>query len=130
MASRFPLPRRQTAGFTLLEVMVALFIVGVALASALRATASLAQTSASLRSNLLATWAAENRLVQIRLAHEYPAMGKHSSECPQAELKLFCEEVVEATPNINFRKVEVNVYEDAEMKRKITTLVQLVSANG
>lgn len=125
---RRPTPSR--AGFTLLEVMVALFIVGVALAGALRATASLAQTSSNLRSNLLATWAAENRLVQIRLAHEYPPVGKRSMDCPQAELKLVCEEQVELTPNPNFRKVQVHVYEGADMKQKITTLVQLVAANG
>lgn len=116
-------------GFTLLEVLVALAIVGISLGGSLRAASSLTQNSAALRANMMATWAAENRLIQIRLAHEYPAIGKRSSDCPQGELKFVCEETVETTPNPNFRKVEVTVYENANLQRKITTLVQVV-ANG
>lgn len=121
--------RTKNSGFTLLEVLVALMIVGVSLGASLRATGSLTQNSAGLRANMMATWAAENRLVQIRLAHEYPAVGKRSTDCPQGELKFVCEETVETTPNPNFRKVEVSVYQDATLQRKITTLVQVVS-NG
>lgn len=121
--------RTKNSGFTLLEVLVALMIVGVSLGASLRATGSLTQNSAALRANMMATWAAENRLVQIRLAHEYPPVGKRSTDCPQGELRFVCEETVETTPNPNFRKVEVSVYQDATLQRKITTLVQVVS-NG
>jgi general secretion pathway protein I len=114
------------SGFTLLEVLVALVIVAIALGASLRATGSLVQNSSGLRATMMATWAAENRLVQIRLAHEFPAVGDRSSDCPQGELKFVCKEQVFTTPNPNFRRVEVSVYESAEMKRRITKMVQVV----
>lgn len=96
-------------GFTLLEVMVALVIVGTALGASLRAIGSLTQNSSDLRTSMMATWSAENRLTQIRLAREWPPLGQRRFECPQAELQLVCEENVFATPNPYFRRVEVSV---------------------
>ena len=49
-------------GFTLLEVLVALVIIGTALAASLRSVASLTQNSQDLRAAMMATWSAENRL--------------------------------------------------------------------
>ena len=99
---------RQT-GFTLLEVLVALVIVGTALGASLRAVGSLTQNSSDLRASMMATWSAENRLAQIRLAHEWPALGQRRFDCPQGELLLICEDNVFATPNPYFRRVEVSV---------------------
>jgi general secretion pathway protein I len=102
-------PHRQSAGFTLLEVLVALVIVGTALGASLRAVGSLTQNSSDLRASMMATWSAENRLSQIRLAHEWPPLGSRQFDCPQGELQLMCEENVYATPNPYFRRVEVIV---------------------
>src|SRR3989338_8686802 len=85
---------RRNSGFTLLEVLVALVIVGTALGASLRAVGSLTQNSSDLRAAMMATWSAENRLSQIRLAHEWPALGQRSFDCPQGELQLACEENV------------------------------------
>ena len=64
---RLPRHGRQR-GFTLLEVLVALVIVGTALGASLRAVGSLTQNSDGLRSAMMATWSAENHLVRLRLA--------------------------------------------------------------
>jgi general secretion pathway protein I len=124
-------PRRGPArGFTLLEVLVALVIVGTALGSSLRAVGSLTQNSSGLRSSMMATWSAENRLAQIRLAREFPPFGKRSFSCPQGELQLACEEEVVATPNPFFRRVEVSVYDAGNPDRRIIKLTQIVSGGG
>jgi len=115
---------REERGFTLLEVLVALVIVGTALGASLRAVGGLTQNSADLRAAMMATWSAENRLVQIRLAHEWPAFGRRTYECPQAELALRCEEDVVSTPNPNFRRVEVSVFGADD--RRIIKMVQVV----
>lgn len=119
-------------GFTLLEVLVALVIVGTALGASLRAVGSLTQNSSDLRAAMMATWSAENRLSQIRLAHEWPALGQHRFDCSQGELHLICEENVFATPNPYFRRVEVSVLDaqnigDAQKAgRRIIKLAQVV----
>jgi len=101
----------RSAGFTLLEVLVALVIVGTALGASMRAIGSLTQNSSDLRASMVAAWSAENRLAQIRLAREWPALGQRSFNCAQGELQLVCEENVFATPNPFFRRVEVSVLE-------------------
>jgi general secretion pathway protein I len=118
---------RRAAGFTLLEVLVALVIVGTALGSSLRAVGSLTQNSSALRASMMATWSAENRLAQVRLAHEWPPFGKRSFECPQGDLRLVCEEDVVATPNPFFRRVEVSVFDAENPERRIIKLAQIVS---
>ena len=118
-------PRRD-AGFTLLEVLVALAIVGTALGASLRAVGSLTQNSTDLRASLMATWSAENRLSQIRVAGEWPQLGNRSFDCPQGELALVCQESVFATPNPAFRRVEVAVVDASNPERRIIKLTQVV----
>ena len=120
------MPPRHGAGFTLLEVLVALVIVGTALGASLRAVGSLTQNSAGLRASMMATWSAENRLAQIRLAREWPALGQRSFDCPQGELKLICDEQVFPTPNPLFRRVEVGVADADNPERRIIKLTQVV----
>lgn len=117
---------KRSAGFTLLEVLVALVIVGTALGASLRAVGSLTQNSSDLRASMMATWSAENRLSQIRLAREWPPFGKRSFGCPQGDLELVCEEEIIATPNVNFRRVEVSVFDAANPQRRIIKLSQIV----
>ncbi|USX27299.1 type II secretion system minor pseudopilin GspI [Oxalobacteraceae bacterium OTU3CINTB1] len=119
-------PSRKNKGFTLLEVLVALVIVGTALGASLRAVGSLTQNSNGLRGAMMATWSAENRLVQLRLSKTFPAVGKQTFECPQGDMKLMCQEEVIASPNPRFRRVEVSVYDQANPERRIIKLVQLV----
>ncbi len=118
---------KRDTGFTLLEVLVALVIVGTALGASLRAVGSLTQNSSGLRASMMATWSAENRLAQIRLAHEFPAFGKRSFDCSQGELHLTCEEEVLATPNPFFRRVEVSVVDTDNPGHRLIQLAQIVS---
>jgi general secretion pathway protein I len=118
--------RSSNRGFTLLEVLVALVIVGTALGAALRAVGSLASNGSSLRSSMMATWSAENRLVQIRIEKLFPEVGKRSFACPQADLHLMCEEEVRITPNPRLREINVSVFDVDNPGRKIVRLIQVV----
>lgn len=113
-------------GFTLLEVLVALFIFSTALMASLRAVGNLTQNSDDLRASMMATWSAENRLTQIRLADEWPPLGRRSFECSQGELRLTCQEEVFPTPNPSFRRVEVSVFDADDAGRRIIKLIQVV----
>jgi general secretion pathway protein I len=129
MGSKRPLSEIRSAGFTLLEVLVALVIVGTALGASLRAIGSLTQNSADLRASMMAAWSAENRLSQIRLGHEWPDLGQRRFDCPQGDLQLVCEEHVYTTPNPFFRRVEVSVFDAENTGRRVIKLAQVVS-NG
>jgi general secretion pathway protein I len=120
------MPSRRGLGFTLLEVLVALVIVGTAQAAGQRAGGSLTSNSAGLRASMMATWSAENRLVQIRLGREFPEIGKRSFPCPQGDLNLICEEEVLVSPNPLLRRIEVSVFDADNPGRRIVKLIQLV----
>jgi general secretion pathway protein I len=57
----------RSAGFTLVEVLVALVIVAMGLAALMIAVSSTARTSGALRDKTLAQWMALNRLSEVRL---------------------------------------------------------------
>src|SRR5690606_10387571 len=117
---------RRCRGFTLLEVLVALVIVGTALGASLRAVGGLTEDSSALRASMMATWSTENRLTQIRLSDEWPPLGRRTFDCPQGQLALVCQEEVFPTPNPSFRRVEVSVFENNVAGRRIIKLIQVV----
>jgi general secretion pathway protein I len=103
--------RRRDRGFTLVEILVALTIVAIALMASIRAVGSLTTSASDMRSRTLAQWSAENRLSQIRIQREFPAVGRRNFDCSQGDLPLRCQEDVFGTPNPNFRRVEVQVFD-------------------
>jgi len=113
-----PLPRTDgrhiaaPAGFTLLEVLVALVIIGVALAAAMRGAMSLTSAADGTRMKLLATLTAENRLLELRLARQRLDIGQSTADCEQGGVTFTCEQVIKSTPNPFFRRIELRVYQD------------------
>jgi general secretion pathway protein I len=114
-------------GFTLLEVLVALVIVGTALGASVRALGSVTRNSGDLRETMLAGWSAENRLVHMRVGREWPALGKTSYDCSQDSMHLVCQEEVLETPNANFRRVEITVFDSSLTGRRVLKLAQVIA---
>lgn len=96
-------------GFTLIEVLVALAIAGVALAACVRALGVGVNGVRNMHERSLAQQAAQNFLSEMRLQAIFPAVGRRTQPCPQGTLALKCEQVVQGTPNNNFRRVTVRV---------------------
>lgn len=67
-------------GLSLLEVMVALLVVSLALAGAVRAVGSFGVNQHHLESRVLAQWVADNRLVEARLGLLPEAAGETGGE--------------------------------------------------
>jgi general secretion pathway protein I len=102
--------KRPDHGFTLLEVLVALVIIGVALAAAMRGAMALTTTAEFTREKMLAVMTAENRLLELRLARERLDQGENTTPCDQGGVTFQCVQAVKPTPNPFFRRVEVRVY--------------------
>lgn len=97
------------SGFTLIEVLIALAIVGVALAASVRALSVGVNGVRNMQERSLAQQAAQNSLAEMRLQGIFPVLGRRAQPCAQGTLALTCEQVVQATPNNNFRRVTVRV---------------------
>ncbi|MGO3743405.1 type II secretion system minor pseudopilin GspI [Kerstersia sp.] len=106
MTRRF---RSRQSGFTLIEVLVALAIAGVALAACVRALGLSASGTQAMRERSLALLSAENRMAELRLLNAFPGPGRQTENCPQGPLELVCEQEVRNSNNTNFRQVTLRV---------------------
>jgi general secretion pathway protein I len=101
-----PFPRRAARGFTLLEVLVAVAIVGTALAAGSRAASSIVDNSQRLTDITFAKWCADNALTEMRLIHRFPDIGTTNYTCNQVGHDYQGIERVQGTPNPSFRRVD------------------------
>jgi general secretion pathway protein I len=90
-------------------VLVALVIIGVALTAAMRGALALTGTAEDTRFKLLATLAAENRLLELRLARQRLEVGQVTTACNEGGAEFSCEQIIRSTPNPFFRRVELRV---------------------
>lgn len=100
------------AGFTLVEVLVALAIVATTLIAGLQATSALTRSAERQTDRVLAQLCAENALAQLRLSRQLPDMGDALTPCEMAGRTLELRLLVQPTPNPNFRRVEVRLYRE------------------
>jgi general secretion pathway protein I len=115
--------KRTDAGFTLIEVLVALGIVALALMTGLKASQSLV-LSAQRQSDLL--WAqicADNALNALRLSRQLPGMGDQSITCEQVGQTLRVQLSVRPTPNPAFRRVDAQVWSHTTPVLRVTTVL-------
>ncbi len=96
-------------GFTLLEVMVALVIVSLGLLAAFGQINQSATTAIHLRDKTFATWIASDRLAELRLLNEFPAIGRRSEEIEMARNEWRYTIVVSKTAVDSLRRVDVEV---------------------
>ena len=101
--------QHNAAGFTLIEVLVALGIVAIALMAGLRSTDALTRNATRQSNQWLAQICAENEFSRLRLSRQVPPVGESSVACPQANLNLQVNVSVQVTPNPNFRRVDAKV---------------------
>lgn len=72
--------RRRTAGFTLLEVLVALAIFGIVAAVVLTAAGRSLNNAGRLEALTLSGWIADNRLTELQLQQPPPSIGRETRE--------------------------------------------------
>ena len=115
--------QRACAGFTLIEVLVALSIVAVALIAGLQATSALTNNAQRQSDILLAHVCAENELVRTRLQRQMPGVGDTTTSCEQGSRVLRVTLSVRPTPNPEFRKVDAQVSDGDSRILQISTIV-------
>jgi general secretion pathway protein I len=116
-------PQWHQAGFTLIEVLVALGIVAIALTAGLKATASLSRNAERQSDVMLAQLCAENELIKLRLSRQMPGVGDSDLECEQAGKRLRVQTSVRPTPNPNFLRLDARVFQSDGLVFQITTVM-------
>lgn len=111
------------AGFTLIEVLVALGMVAVALAAGARATYALTNNVSRQSNVLLAHLCAENEIIKIRLSRQMPNVGDTTVACEQAGRTVQVTVSVLPTLNTEFRRIDVTIGEAENSILQLSTVV-------
>lgn len=101
--------RKLTAGFTLIEVLVALIVVGLGMLAVIQTVSQTANNTSYIRDKTLAHWIAMNQLTQVRLLPKAPNVDKSSDEVEMAGRKWRWTMEVKQTPIDSIRRIEVSV---------------------
>ena len=100
---------RRLAGFTLLEVMVALVIISLALAGVAGSMGQMIDTANTMRDRTYASWIAQNKITEMRLSSALPEVGESSGEEDYANTTWAWTADVSETGIENLMKVDVSV---------------------
>ena len=118
---------KRPAGFTLIEILVAIAILAIALAATTRAASLATDGSLETRQRLLATWAAENRVAELRARRLFPDPATTRLTTEQAGLALVIDEAVTETPNPIIRRVDLAVSDARDPNRVLGRLTAYVT---
>lgn len=115
---------RQThnQGFTLLEVMVALALIAIALASGVTAVSNNTRNAAGLQERTYAHWVAMNKLTEIQISKPWPELRESRGNELLARHTWHWTLKVSKTPNDFIRRVDVMVRSNEDDESSLVTL--------
>lgn len=99
----------RSAGFTLVEVLVALAVLAVALAAVMRVVVQAIDTTAALRDRGIALGVAQDQLVRHQLMRDWPALDTVRGTREQGGRTWYWQEQVASTTWPQLRRMEVEV---------------------
>lgn len=114
--------QRQCRGFTLLEVMVALALIAIALASGVTAVSSNTRNAAGLQERTYAHWVAMNKLAEVQTSKQWPELRETRGEELMARHTWHWTMKVTKTPNDFIRRVDVMVRSNEGDESSLVTL--------
>ena len=113
-------------GFTLIEVLVALFIVALTLITGVKASNTLMQSAERQKSTLLAQLCIDNYLVSMRLSKQLPGTGEQISTCQQASQNITLKVQINTTPNPSCRRLDLQAFELGTPVLSVSTVLGLL----
>ncbi len=117
--------RGRTRAFTLVEVMVALAIIALSLTAIAAKMSRMIDTSNSMRERTYASWIAQNKITELRLANVLPEVSTTSGDIDYANSNWRWRAVISESGIENLFRVDVEVYDtDGDfIIRKVTGFI-------
>lgn len=118
------------AGFTLLEVLVAIAILAISLSALIQTTTANSRTVTLLREQSFAHWVAMNKMTELHLAQTWPSVGIKNDKEKWGNHEWGWSVRISETPNNTIRQAEVEVYrtparkEDEQVARLVGFLLK------
>ncbi len=106
--------KKGSSGFTLLEVMVALFIVAVSLGGVIKVMGNAALNSSRITNKTFAQWVAINKISELKINSTWPKVGEEKGDEEMAGQKWSWVQVTIKTEDENIKRVEMSVWNALE----------------
>ncbi len=100
------------AGFSLLEVVIAMAIVSIALLALSRTGGSAPARYVDLQQRTVALWVADNALAELRLNEGFPQPGTRFGRENMADISWRWQAEISQSSEPSIRRVDVTVYLD------------------
>jgi len=118
----------RNAGFTLVEVVVALFILAIAMAAVISTVGNVADQTRILEEKTLAHWVAMNKMAEYRIEGSWLRVGTTDGTETMAEREWVWETTVLDTSEDDMRRVDIRVSStDAEKDSYATLLTGFIT---
>lgn len=123
---------KRVRGFTLLEVLVAVLVLGLVMFAIVSAGSRYADSASYLREKTLALWVARNRLTEIDLQPVFPALGRSDDTVDMGNIRWRWKAEVKETPDQNLRRIDIRVYKanDSAARNAYASLTAFISKMG
>lgn len=117
-------PRAQ-AGFSLIEVVIALAVIAIAMGALINSTSSATNNTRHLEEKTMAHWVAMNQLAELKLSGQWPGIGKKEGKATMGDQEWEWIAETTATEVNDIRRVDIRVRRKGDPK---DTSVELISA--
>lgn len=98
------------AGFTLLEVLIALAVLALSMSAAIKAVADYTNNQSYLRDRTFALWVARNVLVEFQVGNEWPDVGERKGTKEMGDREWRWLAITSQTDEEDLRRLDVEVY--------------------
>lgn len=116
------LKRNNPSGFTLFEILIALAVLSLVSLAALKASGNAVNNLLHLKKRTMAHWVAMNKNAEMELAGTWSEVDKGEGTEEMADTRWYWSITGHQTPDQNFRRTEIAVWQDSKKGEPITTL--------
>lgn len=118
------------AGFTLLEVLVAVAVLALALTAIISGGSSAARAASLMRDKTLALWVAHNRLAEIDLQPTWVQIGSSSDDVQMGGEEWTWHTNVVGTQDPTLRRIDIFVNKRGQGDYRYAMLSSFISSAG
>lgn len=122
-----PPGRRCSAGFTLIEILVALAVIAIAVAAVVAAVSGNVKNEAYIQDRTFAHWVAMNKVAELQTANVWPAPGTQQGESLLASQEWSWQIKISTTDDPDVLRVDVDAFADRDQKHSLASIVAYLS---
>jgi len=117
---------KKQAGFTLIEVLVAMTIIAVGVSALVSAAGSSAWRAEYLREREFGRWVASNVLTEMQVVPAWPDVGTKNTEVQMGNFQWYVRTRTQAVADADLRRLDIEVRRDKDAESYVYVVTGFV----